>query len=296
MADRAGRMTGEAGRWTVSVVITVHNRADSLRAAVASVLAQTREPDEIVIVDDASTEPVTAETAGSNDGRIRIIRLDDNRGASGARMVGIEAARGDLIAFLDSDDVFLPGKLDAQLGLLDPGSALVAVACGWEARDEATGQISRRIPIPSKDPMDFASGCWFSPGSTVLIPKRAFAICGPFDPALRRLEDLDWFLRFALAGGELRVASVIGSVIGIGRRANAWNVFLAAQHIERTFASASHPKITRALLRHLRAWLHVERAVALRNDGRRVGMIVELLRSLALVPRTRLHLREWWRS
>src|SRR3954447_7913109 len=102
MADRAGRMTGEAGRWTVSVVIPVHNRADSLRTAVASVLAQTREPDEIVIVDDASTEPVTAETAGSNDGRIRIIRLDDNRGASGARMVGIEAARGDLIAFLDS--------------------------------------------------------------------------------------------------------------------------------------------------------------------------------------------------
>jgi hypothetical protein len=198
------------------------------------------------------------------------------------------------VAFLDSDDVFRPGKLAAQLPFLAGAGDLVAVACGWEARDEASGQAIRRVPIPSTDPLDFASGCWFSPGSTVMLPRQAFAICGPFDPALHRLEDLDWFLRFALAGGVLRVAPVIGCTIAIGRRARPGPVFEAADRIERKFASSRDPGVTPALRRRLRAWLHVERAVALRNGGHPIRMTAAMLRSLMLVPRRRLHLRRWW--
>ncbi|WP_112661796.1 glycosyltransferase family 2 protein [Microvirga flavescens] len=279
---------------TVSVVIPVHNRTASLRKAVQSALDQTRAPDEIVIVDDASTEPVTAASLGIEDPRIRIVRLAQNRGAAGARMVGVEEARSRLIAFLDSDDVFLPEKLAAQLSLLGENDDLTTVACGWQANDENTGHSYRRIPIESADPRDFASGCWFSPGATVLIPKRAFDIVGPFDPSLRRLEDLDWFLRFALAGGKLRVAPIIGSVIGIGRRANPDNVFQSAALIERKFSTMQHPAIDKALQRRLKAWLHVERAVALRNAGNMIGMGIELARSFCLAPRMQLQLRAWW--
>lgn len=284
----------EAGPRTLSVIIPVRDRTPSLRRAVASALAQTPPPDEVLVVDDASTPPVTAAAIGLADPRIRVLRLDVNRGAAGARMAGVSAARGEIVAFLDSDDVFRPGKLAAQLPLLAGASDLVAVACGWEARDEATGQVIRRLPIPSADPLDFAGGCWFSPGSTVLLPRRAFAICGPFDPDLRRLEDLDWFLRFALAGGVLRVAPVIGCTIAIGRRARPGPVFEAADRIERKFAESRDPGVTPALRRRLRAWLHVERAVALRNGGRPARMAAAMLRSLLLVPRRRLHLRRWW--
>ncbi|MET0427922.1 MAG: hypothetical protein ABW026_05425, partial [Microvirga sp.] len=80
----------------------------------------------------------------------------------------------------------------------------------------------------------------------------------------------------------------------IGRRARPGPVFEAADRIERTFADSRDPGITPALRRRLRAWLHVERAVALRNGGRPVRMMVAMLRSWMLVPRRRLHLRRWW--
>jgi hypothetical protein len=87
---------------------------------------------------------------------------------------------------------------------------------------------------------------------------------------------------------------VIGCAIAIGRRAKPAPVFDAAALIERKFKASTNPKVTPKLMRHLRAWLHVERAVALRNGGRRGGMIMELLRSMCLVPRIRVQLRDWW--
>jgi glycosyltransferase involved in cell wall biosynthesis len=278
-------------RPSVSVVIPVYNRIEPLRRAVRSALDQTVAPDEIVIVDDASPDAVTAEALGIDDSRIRILRLPSNQGASAARMAGVTAARGEVVAFLDSDDTFSPGKLEAQLPLLGKPDELIAVACGWTGIDENTGAVSQRIPIESADPVDFASGCWFCPGSTVILRKRAFDVCGPFDPTLRRLEDLDWFLRFALAGGALRVAPIIGATIGLGRRANPEMVFRAADAIAVKFQAL---RASRRIMRHLRAWLHVERAVALRNRGKRLAMVTEMLRSLTLVPRAQVQLRRWW--
>ncbi|MET0429608.1 MAG: glycosyltransferase family 2 protein, partial [Microvirga sp.] len=80
------------------MIIPVRDRTDSLRRAVASALAQTRPPDEILVVDDASTPPVTVAAIGLDDPRIRVLRLDVNRGAAGARMAGVAAARGDIVA------------------------------------------------------------------------------------------------------------------------------------------------------------------------------------------------------
>ena len=95
----------------VSVILPVHNRADVLPRAIESVLGQELREFELVVIDDGSTDG-SAEVAGSfGDERIRLIRLDRNRGGNVARNEGIRAARAPLIAFLDSDDRYFPDKL-----------------------------------------------------------------------------------------------------------------------------------------------------------------------------------------
>ncbi len=281
---------------SVTAVIPVFNRPRAAARAVASALAQTRAPDEILLVDDCSQPPLTLADLGTGDPRVRILRLDANRGAAGARQAGVDAARGEVVAFLDSDDVWLPGKLAAQLPLLEGAEALTAVACGWDTVPEISGAPERRIPLASADPLDFASGCWFSPGSTVLVPRAAFARVGPLDPALRRLEDLDWFLRFALAGGRLLVAPMAGAVISTGRRGKRGPVEDAARRIRTRIAALGDPAVTPARLRRLEAYLDLERAAAARNEGARAAMLFLMARSFARAPRLQVPLRRWWRG
>ena len=115
-------MTATTGRdpELVSTIIPVHNRSDLLREAVASVLAQTYRPIEIVIVDDGSTDDTAAVAealARSNPESILVIH-QPNAGPGAARQRGLDRARGSFIQFLDSDDLLLPGKFAAQVGSL----------------------------------------------------------------------------------------------------------------------------------------------------------------------------------
>lgn len=102
---------------TVSVVIPTFNRAAMLGDAVRSVLEQTRPADEIIVVDDGSTDDTRRVVEGFG-ASVRCLR-QENRGVSAARNAGIEAARGSLIAFLDSDDLWQPFKLELELAVLD---------------------------------------------------------------------------------------------------------------------------------------------------------------------------------
>ncbi len=98
---------------TVSVVIPTFNRASVVTRALESVLLQTRPPDELLVVDDGSTDD-TAERVRAELPGVRVIE-QENRGVSAARNAGIRAATGTWIALLDSDDEWLPEKLDRQL-------------------------------------------------------------------------------------------------------------------------------------------------------------------------------------
>jgi glycosyltransferase involved in cell wall biosynthesis len=100
----------------VSVIIPTYNRALECKVAVESVLSQTHDNVEIIVVDDGSTDN-TKEVIGSLDERVRYI-WKANAGVSAARNTGLEAATGEYIAFLDSDDAWLPWKLEAQLSVL----------------------------------------------------------------------------------------------------------------------------------------------------------------------------------
>ena len=101
----------------VSVVVPTYNRAELLKATVRSILDQTLPPFEIIVVDDGSTDN-TADVCAEFPPPVRYIR-QDNRGVAAARNTALRAARGDWIAFCDSDDLWMPHKLELQLSALD---------------------------------------------------------------------------------------------------------------------------------------------------------------------------------
>lgn len=101
----------------VSVILPTYNRTRSLGAAMTSVLSQSYEDFELIVVDDASSEDVRALVCGFVDPRIRYVRRDENGGAAAARNTGLAHARGRFVAFQDSDDLWLPGKLMKQIAL-----------------------------------------------------------------------------------------------------------------------------------------------------------------------------------
>lgn len=107
----------------VSVVIPTFNRARLLPDAVRSVLEQSHENLELIVVDDGSTDDTTDVLAGFDDGRLQCIRIERSGSPSRARNVGLARAKGRYVAFLDSDDVWLPIKLERQLAALrsNPG-------------------------------------------------------------------------------------------------------------------------------------------------------------------------------
>src|SRR5262249_13181427 len=107
-----------------SVVIPVYNRADTLSRVLRSVLAQTFQDFEIVVVDDGSKDDPKSVCDSFHDPRIRYLR-QENRGGGAARNAGIDAARGRFVAFLDSDDEFLPQHLERMHRLLSASDSTV---------------------------------------------------------------------------------------------------------------------------------------------------------------------------
>jgi glycosyltransferase involved in cell wall biosynthesis len=99
----------------VSVVIPTYNREKTMSYCLKSVLNQTYPIHEIIIVDDGSTDNTVEIIKSFNDKRIKLIKLPSNKGAQAARNIGIKAATGDYIAFLDSDDIWLPEKIEIQI-------------------------------------------------------------------------------------------------------------------------------------------------------------------------------------
>ena len=182
----------------VSVLIAVHNAGVFLRQTVASVLAQTYSDFEIVVVDDGSTDGCDLFLDPPPDPRLRLVR-QRQQGAPAALNTALAAAAGELIAFLDHDDLWLPGKLQAHVDTFDahPDTDLTF---DWsrriDERDRDLGLPSRpwRGTIAFEELLDdFVIGNT----SALVLRREAIGKAGPFDTALRRLYDLDLCLRIA---------------------------------------------------------------------------------------------------
>jgi glycosyltransferase involved in cell wall biosynthesis len=135
----------------VSIIIPTYNREGLIEGSVRSVLAQTYRNFEIILVDDCSTDgtPEVISSLVKEDRRCRYIRHDINIGAQAARQTGIKAAKGELIAFLDSDDEWYPEKLEKQVEAFKRLPAKVgAVHSGCDIYYESTGRKKRfEVPI-----------------------------------------------------------------------------------------------------------------------------------------------------
>lgn len=131
---------------TVSDVIPTYNREVGLSQAIESVLTQTFEDFELLVIDDASTDDTAGVVGRFDDARIRYLSHDRNEGGSAARNTGIEHATGKYIAFLDSDDEWLPTKLQRQVDCLESRSGeWVAAYCGYHVQRHGTTETLRTL-------------------------------------------------------------------------------------------------------------------------------------------------------
>ena len=210
----------------VSIVIPIFNRADTIGRAIESCLAQTYRTFEIVLVDDCSTDDLSSALQGSvDDERIRLIKHPFNQGVSAARNSGVQNARGDLVAFLDSDDAWYPTKLEkqvAELAALDHGPAFFCGALTEVISDEAptkviptrskpdgiafgdymfVRKVRRRLPLVADHRAARADG-YFIHLSSVLLP-RALALETPFRTSLQQYEDLAFVIDLERRGARL---------------------------------------------------------------------------------------------
>jgi glycosyltransferase involved in cell wall biosynthesis len=171
----------------VSVIIPTFNRAAIIGRALCSVMEQTVSPHEIIVVDDGSTD-------GSRDIVSRQLPCaryiyQENGGPALARNRGLQEARGNMIAFLDSDDFWTKNKLEIQLALFDKDPALDIVS-------GQTQTIRDKNPPTANAVEDIGEPTHlFAYLSASLLKKSCFDRVGPFNPGLRFANDMDWAMR-----------------------------------------------------------------------------------------------------
>ena len=183
----------------VSVIIPTWRRADACLRAVASVRAQTWTRLEILVVDDASDDDTLERLAGVDDPRLRTLRRTRNGGVARARNDGLAAARGDHVAFLDSDDLWHPDKLDAQLDAF--GRADRRVGLVWTGSETLETGGGRRVDRAAHAGELFGAllerNVLHGAPSSALLTRRAVALAGGFDPDYPAIEDWDYWVRVA---------------------------------------------------------------------------------------------------
>lgn len=184
----------------VSIIIPTFNQGKLLARAIDSALAQSYEHKEIIVVNDGSPDAITRETAAAYGDRIIYIERP-NGGVAAARNTGLEAAKGDLIALLDQDDEWLPGKLEKQVAVLMCNPSIGVVHSSYYLIDEDGRRTDlRRLkegswkPLPSLLLEVPVSSC------TTLFPRSLINEVGPFDPTLNGSDDWDLWLRIAARG------------------------------------------------------------------------------------------------
>ncbi len=185
----------------VSVILPVHNRADVLPRAITSVLDQEFRDLELIIIDDGSADDSFEVARSFGDERIRLIRLGENRGGNVARNEGIRASTAPLIAFLDSDDRYLPNKLGWAAAKFDSRPELDLLVDSFVKigpPDSGRPEMIRRNPVIEDRELFrtalFTRQLWkATPAITV---RRKVAVkAGMFDESLRRLQDFDFLIR-----------------------------------------------------------------------------------------------------
>jgi glycosyltransferase involved in cell wall biosynthesis len=191
----------EAG--LVSVVIPAYNGQEYIREAIESALAQTYRPIEILVIDDGS--PINMKEAVAGFGpEVRYIR-QENGGTASARNLGWQSARGEFVALLDQDDLWVQQKLERQVPRFAEDERIGLVAAWMEVFDNKTGERKGLHKVPAEMTVHDMIGHELPPVQTMIFRKSALKKIGGFDASLRGTDDWDVNIRVA---AEYRVVSV----------------------------------------------------------------------------------------
>lgn len=196
------------------MILPTWNRADCLRGAIESVLAQTRGDFELLVVDDGSTDGTAALLEALRaDGRVRVLR-QEHAGISAAMNLGLRHARGAFIARIDSDDAWLPELLEAEVGALEarPHADLVYARARIVRRGKATGEVWGHAPRFADSALASMLYSDFTCNITVIARRECLLRVGGYDESLATSEDFDLWLRTALAHRFVFVDRVLATV------------------------------------------------------------------------------------
>lgn len=211
----------------VSVVIPAYNSRALIGTALESVFAQTYHPVEVIVVDDGSTDG-TDEWVRSQYPSIKVVRIA-NQGPSGARNQGIQLATGDYVAFLDADDVWHPGKLEAQIGVMERYADVGLVASDW-TRAGQFGKVPDPVPVSWITYADMLKLNRFQT-STVLMRKLVLDGLEGFDRRVDGAEDWDLWLRASINTriGKIDYPLVMYRDVPTGYSKDVWRVYETMQ-------------------------------------------------------------------
>ncbi|MEC5397502.1 glycosyltransferase family 2 protein [Uliginosibacterium sp. H1] len=186
---------------SVSVVIPSYNRGHCVRESIDSVLQQSFQDFEIIVVDDASKDDTAQQVAAITDPRVRYIRHETNKGGAAARNTGIQASTAEYIAFLDSDDNWTPDKLAKQVAMLDAKGPAYGFNYTWFiGRNPEGREVWRRndtvdgLAVPEL----LRHNC-VGTFSSVLARRSALLQVGGLDDKMRSCQDWDLFVRLNAA-------------------------------------------------------------------------------------------------
>ncbi len=185
----------KTSRVSVSVVIPTYNRESLVLRAIHSALGQTHTDLEVIVVDDASKDRTASVVDAIPDPRLRLLRHPTNLGGAVARNTGLRAARGDFIALLDSDDEWLPEKLQVQIGaLLASGDDFCYCQC-YLPHPDGRREILPPRPFSGGGLLSYLTSVRAAMQSSACVVHRSVIV--PFDESLSMHQDWDWVLQVA---------------------------------------------------------------------------------------------------
>lgn len=242
----------------VSVVIPAYNSRALLRTALESVFAQTYNPVEVIVVDDGSTDG-TDEWVRAQYPSIKVVRIP-NQGPSGARNQGIQLATGDYVAFLDADDVWHPGKLEAQIGVMERYADVGLVASDW-TRAGQFGKVPDPVPVSWITYADMLKLNRFQT-STVLMRKLVLDGLEGFDRRVDGAEDWDLWLRASINTriGKIDYPLVMYRDVPTGYSKDVWRVYETMQPMLDKHRNSA--PLSPHAFKVIEAWHHLRFSVA----------------------------------
>lgn len=250
-----------AGDVEVSIIIPAYNAAGTVLRAIDSIRAQQGVRYEIIVIDDCSRDDTAAVVRGAmqGDDAIKLLSQARNGGVSAARNAGIGVARGRYLAFLDADDIWLPGKLQQQLAVIKADPAITLVSCNsrliaTDGTPLKEGHLNRP-PVQGNEAWKTLLIYNFLPTPTVLTYTELVREVGGFDEALAVGEDLDLWIKLGLRGSIAVLPDILINYYDVadslmkrhGDRTGAIVVPMVEKHI-----SAQSDKLSSVEVRHIR--------------------------------------------